>query len=65
MGGFDQGASVGITAWGAANTAQYSHAGDPNGVVVATAEGDLCVDTTTPALYQALGAGTAWQLVGP
>ena len=38
--------------------------GDPNGEVTAIAEGDLCVDTSTPGLWQAPGAGTAWTALG-
>ena len=51
--------------WGAAATAQFSYAGDPNGHVAALASGDLCVDTAGPALYQASAAGTtSWHAVG-
>lgn len=50
--------------WGQVSTAKYSYAGDPSGHVTPDAEGDLCVDTATPALYQATGTGdTDWQLV--
>jgi len=52
-------------AWGEAATATFSGSGSPVGVVTPNGEGDLYVDTTTPALYQATGATSAdWQLVG-
>lgn len=39
----------------------YSYAGDPNGHVSPNAEGDLCVDTTTPGLWQSSdGTETGW-----
>lgn len=56
---------TGITSWGLESTSHFTHAGDPNGAVTALAEGDLCLDTSTPALYIATGAGTVWTLVGP
>lgn len=49
--------------WGAASTAQFSFAGNPNGSVVAESKGDLCVDTSTPAVWQAIGIGSIWELI--
>ena len=58
-------ASVGSSQWGQESTAKFSYAGDPTGNVTPSAEGDLCVDTATPALYQATGTTSAdWQQVG-
>lgn len=57
--------SSGISAWGQVSTAQYSGAGTPVGTVTPDAEGDLYVDTTTPALWQATGVtDTDWQQIG-
>lgn len=51
--------------WGEASTAQFSGSGDPTGVVTPSGEGDLYVDTSTPALYQATGATSSdWAIVG-
>ena len=51
--------------WGAASTAQFRHAGNPNGHVVAIAAGDLCDDTSTPALWQASAPGNShWAVIG-
>ena len=55
----------GIASWGLASQAHFVGDGSPSGVVTPTAAGDLYVDNTTPALYQATGTGdTDWQLVG-
>lgn len=52
-------------AWGQTSTSKYSGSGSPVGVVTPDAEGDLYVDDTTPALWQATGvANTDWQQVG-
>ena len=58
-------AGGGSSAWGRASTATYHGSGSPVGVVTPSGAGDLYVDETTPALYQATG-GTAedWQQVG-
>ena len=54
-----------LASWGAASTSQFHYTGDPNGHVTAVGEGDLCIDTATPALYQATAAGaTHWVVVG-
>lgn len=55
----------GIAAWGQTSTAKYAGSSSPVGVVTPDAEGDLYIDDTTPALWQATGvADTDWQLVG-
>jgi len=55
----------GITSWSLVSTCHFTHAGDPNGAVTSVAKGDLCLDTSTPALYQAAGAAsTVWTAVG-
>ncbi len=39
----------------------FTHGADPNGVVTSTSKGDLCVDTSTPGLWQATAAAsTVW-----
>jgi hypothetical protein len=59
-------AGTGISSWGQTSTAAYTHAGNPNTHVTPDAEGDLCIDTSTPALYIATGtADTDWELVAP
>lgn len=51
--------------WGQVSGAKYTYAGDPNGHVTPDAEGDLCIDTATPALYQATGTeDTDWEVIG-
>lgn len=51
--------------WGQASTAKYSGSGSPVGVVTPSGIGDLYVDDTTPALYQATGLTSAdWQVQG-
>jgi hypothetical protein len=51
--------------WGQVSTAKFSGSGSPVGVVTPSGEGDLYVDNTTPALYQATGATSAdWAVVG-
>lgn len=47
-----------------AGASLFSNAGDPNGVVTALATGDVCFDTSTPAIWEAAGAGTVWTQVG-
>lgn len=47
-----------------AGASLFSNAGDPNGVVTALAKGDVCFDTSTPAIWEAAGAGTVWTQVG-
>ena len=43
----------------------FAYSGNPNTNVTAITKGDLCVDTTTPGLWQASGAGTAgWVVLG-
>lgn len=43
----------------------YETEGSPNGLLVSLGKGQLCVDRSTPALYQSTGAGTTgWSLVG-
>lgn len=55
----------GISVWGQESTSRYVGSGDPTGVVTPGAIGDLYVDDTTPALYQATGTTSAdWQQVG-
>lgn len=52
-------------AWGEASGAALVGSGSPVGVVAPTGIGDLYVDETTPALWQANGlTNTDWQLVG-
>lgn len=52
-------------AWGQASTAKYAGSGTPVGTVTPSGAGDLYVDDTTPALWQATGvADTDWQQVG-
>ena len=52
-------------AWGQAATAAYVGSGSPVGVVTPSGEGDLYVDNTTPALWQATGdTDSDWQEVG-
>jgi len=59
------GGAGGIASWGQASTAQFVGSGSPVGVVTPSGEGDLYVDDTTPALWQATGvANTDWQQVG-
>lgn len=59
------GGGSGITAWGQTSTAKYVGSGSPVSVVTPDHEGDLYVDDTTPALWEATGvADTDWQLVG-
>ena len=42
----------------------FAHAGNPNSAVTANAEGDICVDTTTPALWQATASGdSSWEVL--
>ena len=44
----------------------FKNAGTPNGAVTAVHVGDLTVDTSTPALWQALATGTGnWSMIGP
>ena len=51
--------------WGQSSTAKFSGSGSPVGVVTPTGEGDLYVDATTPALWQANGVTSAdWAVVG-
>lgn len=51
--------------WGQASTAHFSGAGFPGGVVTPSGEGDLYVDFSTPALWQANGTGSSdWQEIG-
>jgi hypothetical protein len=55
----------GLTSWGDAATATFAGSGSPVGVVTPSGEGDLYIDDTTPALWQATGvANTDWQQVG-
>ena len=43
----------------------FVYPGNPNTHVSASAKGDLCIDTTTPAMWQASASGTAgWVVVG-
>lgn len=57
--------SGGAGAWGEAATAQFTGSGSPVGVVTPNGEGDLYVDSDTPALWQATGAtNTDWALSG-
>ncbi len=59
------GGGSGITSWGQESTAKFAGSGSPSGVVTPSHKGDLYVDDTTPALYQATGvANTDWQVVG-
>ena len=52
-------------AWGQAATAAYVGSGSPVGVVTPSGEGDLYVDNTTPALWQATGdTSEDWTQVG-
>lgn len=56
------GGGGGIASWGQVSTSQYSGSGSPVGAVTPDAEGDLYLDTTTPAVWQATGTGdTDWQ----
>lgn len=51
--------------WGQSSRAKYSGSGTPVGTVTPDAEGDLYVDTTTPALWQSTGTvDTAWEQIG-
>lgn len=62
--GWDAVGGVG-TAWGEANTAMFSSDGNPTGVVTPNGVGDICVDTGTPALWQATGTSSAdWEEIG-
>jgi hypothetical protein len=55
----------GLTSWGDAATATFAGSGSPVGVVTPSGEGDLYIDDTTPALWQATGvANTDWVQVG-
>lgn len=57
--------SGGAGAWGEAATAQFTGSGSPVGVVTPNGEGDLYVDSDTPALWQATGVtNTDWALSG-
>lgn len=38
----------------------FFNTGDPNASVTATAAGDLCFDSSTPAVWMATSAGTGW-----
>jgi len=59
-------AGSGITSWGLESTTHFNHAGDPNTHVTSVRKGDLCIDTTTPALWMATAAtATTWTRVGP
>lgn len=55
----------GLTDWGQAATAHFHGSGSPVGVVTPGGIGDLYVDDTTPALWQATGLTSAdWSQVG-
>lgn len=42
----------------------FVYPGNPGTHISAIAKGDLCIDTTTPQLYQATGAGTgSWSVL--
>lgn len=54
-----------MTDWGQAATAHFHGSGSPVGVVTPGGIGDLYVDDTTPALWQATGLTSAdWSQVG-
>lgn len=55
------GGGSGITAWGQVSTSKYAGSGTPIGTVTPDAAGDVYLDETTPALWQATGTGdTDW-----
>ena len=64
--GFSGGAGGGGgSTWGQASTAHFHGSGAPTGIVTPTGIGDLYVDDTTPALYQAYGTTpTTWERIG-
>lgn len=55
---------VAFTSLGHGPVSLFAYSGNPNTYITAAAKGDLCVDTTTPGLWQASGAGTAWVAIG-
>lgn len=59
------GGGTGLQAWGEALTSEFHGSGSPVGVVTPAHEGDLYVDDTTPAVWQATGTtNTSWTQVG-
>lgn len=59
------GGGGGLSDWGQAATAHFHGTGSPVGVVTPGGVGDLYVDDTTPALWQATGLTSAdWTQVG-
>lgn len=52
-------ASLNIKGPGTAAFSLFVSAGSPNLVVTANAKGDLCIDTSTPGIWQATAAGNA------
>lgn len=55
----------GIADWGLVSEVHFVSAGNPNGVITSVAKGDVCLDTSTPALWQATAAtATTWTQVG-
>lgn len=42
----------------------YTNTSNPNGVITAAAKGDICFESTTPAMWMATAAGTSWTQVG-
>lgn len=58
------GGGGGIAAWGQTSTAEYAGSGSPSGVITPDAKGDLYVDTSSPALWQATGtSNTDWEVL--
>lgn len=50
-----------VPASGSFNSSFYSYGGNPNGNVTAANKGDFCIDTSTPAIWQATAMGnTSW-----
>ena len=57
--------TIGGGEWGLASTAFFVGSGTPVGHVLPDGIGDIYVDDTTPALYQATGlANTNWSVIG-
>ena len=50
-----------VPASGSFSSSFYSYGGNPNGNITAANKGDFCIDTSTPAIWQATAMGnTSW-----